>query len=132
MSQRQCPWCGHLGARYSGEPGPGSEPHADGSSCVCRHVTADSRAAAWHHGGRYWDGRLARWVCMGGCEPNAATIVPIAADGSRYTTAEEYLAAHPELAVLDADDLRPFDVLDADGYPTGTHVELTVPVEPRP
>ena len=40
-------------------------PHADGSSCICRHVTCSSRDNAEACGGRYWDG--SRWVCLGGC-----------------------------------------------------------------
>jgi hypothetical protein len=64
--QKQCPWCGHCGPRYE----QGAEPigsHDDGSSCVCRHVTCACGLAAWRDGGRYWDHRLRRWICLGGC-----------------------------------------------------------------
>ena len=62
MPQQQCPWCGHCGPRYD-ETTPMEErpsAHADGTTCVCRHVTCPSRAVAIRHGGRYWDGA---WVC---------------------------------------------------------------------
>lgn len=64
--QKQCCWCGRLGARYderelkkTGERPP--MPHDDGSACVCRHVSAASREAALEVGGRYWNG--SKWVC---------------------------------------------------------------------
>lgn len=85
--QQQCPWCGRLGPRYSEVPQregltaadmrwadlhePGwdrsrpapdwAAPHADGSRCVCRHVTCSAREQAVRLGGRYWDGE--RWAC---------------------------------------------------------------------
>lgn len=70
MPQRQCPWCGRLGPRVDDGQlrDAESQPHADGSPCVCRHVTAGSRRGAWDAGGRYYDRALQRWVCLGGCE----------------------------------------------------------------
>lgn len=41
VSQRQCPWCGRLGARVDDERdlrASWAQPHADGSDCVCRHI----------------------------------------------------------------------------------------------
>ena len=64
MSQKQCPWCGALGERVTDDRDLREEwaqPHADGSACVCRHVTAPSRMSAILAGGRYWDGSA--WVC---------------------------------------------------------------------
>jgi hypothetical protein len=67
MAQRQCPGCNRLGARVAEADLRSEEahPHADGSSCVCRHVTASSKQEARRHGGRWFDG--SRWVCEGGC-----------------------------------------------------------------
>jgi hypothetical protein len=71
MPQKQCPWCGQLGSRYTEDrtsmhyDGPPGGPHDDGSPCVCRHVTSPSRRSAILAGGRYWDGTA--WVCLGGC-----------------------------------------------------------------
>ena len=67
MSQRQCPWCGQLGQRVDDAELEESyaQPHADGSSCVCRHVSSATEAAARRDGGRWWDGR---WRCAGGCD----------------------------------------------------------------
>jgi predicted RNA-binding Zn-ribbon protein involved in translation (DUF1610 family) len=65
MSQYQCPWCGKVGQRWEREPADRMRgeygPHADGSSCICRHVNAQTRLAALRVGGRYWDGTA--WVC---------------------------------------------------------------------
>jgi len=69
MPQRCCPWCSSLGV-YVSESDLGSEhamPHADGSSCVCRHVTCHTEKSARREGGRWWDGSA--WRCAGGCDP---------------------------------------------------------------
>ena len=67
MPQRQCRWCGRLGDRVEEQDLrlPSSAPHADGSKCICRHVEADTRAAAIADHGRYWDGY--QYQCFGGC-----------------------------------------------------------------
>lgn len=64
MSQRQCAWCGQLGERVLDDCDlrePWANPHADGSDCVCRHVSAPSRLSAILAYARYWDGSA--WVC---------------------------------------------------------------------
>lgn len=64
MPQKQCPWCNRCGQRYDeGEAtGPEHDPHANGSACVCRHVSTSSRLSALDNGGRYYSpGR--GWVC---------------------------------------------------------------------
>jgi hypothetical protein len=72
MPQLQCQWCGKLGPRYTEDTtdpqydGPPAGPHDDGSSCVCRHMTCQSRREAILAHGRYWDGQA--WVCLGGCK----------------------------------------------------------------
>ena len=77
--QKQCPWCGKLGARVPDNTSIYElpDPHADGSKCVCRHVSvegkgltdAERRRLAQKVGGRYFSQREERWVCCGGCEP---------------------------------------------------------------
>lgn len=65
MSQKQCQWCGALGERVTDDRDlreAWAQPHADGSECVCRHVTAPSRMSAILAHGRYWDGSA--WVCV--------------------------------------------------------------------
>lgn len=64
MPQQQCPWCGHCGPRYDeGTPASGRPAaHDDGTPCICRHVTCQSRRSALLAHGRYWDG--AAWVCV--------------------------------------------------------------------
>jgi len=70
MPQQSCPWCSHCGPRYDeGTPRveiPGA--HSDGTTCVCRHITCQSRQEARAVGGRYFDAARCRWVCLGGCE----------------------------------------------------------------
>jgi hypothetical protein len=68
MSQRQCPWCGKLGVKVRKE----SElftmeamPHADGSPCVCRHITCNTKSAARESHGRYFDKTVKKWMCFG-------------------------------------------------------------------
>ena len=65
MTQKQCPSCGALGCRVDDRDlgAPWAQPHADGSACVCRHVSCGSRLAALRDGGRYWDGRAGEWIC---------------------------------------------------------------------
>ncbi len=64
--QKQCNWCGKLGARVGeGElREPHAQPHADGSRCVCRHVTAGTRLGALDASGRYWDEGARKWLCF--------------------------------------------------------------------
>jgi hypothetical protein len=68
VSQQQCPWCGRCGPHVEDAQLHASyaDPHADGSSCVCRHVTCATRRAAFFDGGRYWDGTA--WRCFW-CSP---------------------------------------------------------------
>lgn len=69
MPQKQCPWCGRLGLRCVAHElsEPWAQPHADGSSCVCRHITCGSRREARRAHGRYYDNGRRRWICFGGC-----------------------------------------------------------------
>lgn len=65
MAQRVCSWCAKVGIRVAEADldTPEAAPHADGTLCVCRHVTCRTRKEANREGGRYWDGRC--WVCLG-------------------------------------------------------------------
>ena len=75
MPQRQCPWCHRLGAQFDEHRIECEEaaPHADGSKCVCRHVTCHTRRSALREGGRYFDGR---WRCFG-CGTTTATVAEL-------------------------------------------------------
>lgn len=87
MSQKQCPWCGRLGARVGNDANLGAgwaQPHADGSTCVCRHVDSHSRLAALRDGGRYWDGSA--WVC-----PSCGTAPPATEEERELLEAERAL-----------------------------------------
>jgi hypothetical protein len=66
VSQRQCPWCGRLGPRVSDRDlgAEHAQPHADGSSCVCRHVSCMTRLGALSASGRYFDRGCRRWLCF--------------------------------------------------------------------
>lgn len=66
MLQKQCPWCGKLGVSVDDRElhSPHAQPHADGSTCVCSHVTAASRSSALESGGRYWDSCTSSWRCF--------------------------------------------------------------------
>lgn len=83
MPQKQCPWCGHCGPRYrEGTPReliPSA--HSDGSDCVCRHVSCQTRLGAIDAGGRYFDGT--QWVCV-----SCGTAPPVT-DEERNWLAEE-------------------------------------------
>ncbi len=69
MPQKQCPWCGKLGPRYTEDrgsihyDGPRAGPHDDGSVCGCRHVNTANRLSALRHGGRYYCPERGRFVC---------------------------------------------------------------------
>lgn len=67
MTYRVCPWCGRVGVSAPSEA-EAPQPHADGSPCVCRHVTCASKRQAKADHGRYFDGQLHKWVCLGGCQ----------------------------------------------------------------
>jgi hypothetical protein len=74
MPQKQCPWCYRLGPRvHERDLGDrNADPHADGSACVCRHITCSSARAARTNGGRYWNG--VAWVCLGGCRDESGRL----------------------------------------------------------
>lgn len=77
MPQQQCPWCGHCGPRYDERSDERPAPHSDGSSCVCRHITCQTRIGALYRGGRYFDRSLGRWAC-----PSCGT-APVATDAEQ-------------------------------------------------
>lgn len=68
----QCQKCGRFGVSFEPARGetveqawarPENRPHADGSACVCGHITCASSRAALRDGGRYYDAVKKRFVC---------------------------------------------------------------------
>lgn len=68
--QNVCPWCSKAGTRCEEafRNQPEYRPHADGSSCVCRHVgeVSATRLSALRAFGRYFTPETG-WVCFS-CE----------------------------------------------------------------
>ena len=66
MPQLQCPWCRKVGPYYTDRTPVADrvDPHADGSPCICRHVTAKSRRGAIDANGRYWSPEHNDFLCI--------------------------------------------------------------------